>query len=431
MSKMTNFLNIERKELTFSLSMLAYFFLVITSFWIYKPLKKSLFVEFYTTHDLFSFGLSASQTELLAKTLNLVIAIIAVAVFSKLSKKYARQNLTLIFSSFFIICNILFSFFLNTPSSPVVWLYYLYGDLYSTLMVATFFAFLNDAVTPESSRRLYGLVGFGGVLGGVFGTTFVRVLIDNLSSSQWMYICIGILILIILFSQMAEKFSIQEETGSNSLEDKTVQKNELVKELKVILGNSYLLGIVSIVGIYEIVSTLMDFQFTSTVIHYLSGSEIGKQFSTVYAITNYVSMFIQFFLTSFVMTRFGVKAALLVLPMTCLLSSVGYLAMPILTMGSLLCIADNAFSYSINQSAKESLYVPLSKTEKYQAKAFIDIFIMRFAKVVAIGMSLGISYYFGSYESVRWLSLIVVVLIALWVYLAMFCGNKYTEICKE
>ena len=49
--------------------------------------------------------------------------------------------------------------------------------------------------------------------------------------------------------------------------------------------------------------------------------------------------------------------------------------------------ADNGFSYSINQSAKEALYVPTTREEKYKAKAFIDMFVQRFAKALAVGLS--------------------------------------------
>jgi len=39
--------DIRNGELPLALLMFGYFFLVITSFWILKPIKKSLFIEFY------------------------------------------------------------------------------------------------------------------------------------------------------------------------------------------------------------------------------------------------------------------------------------------------------------------------------------------------------------------------------------------------
>ena len=37
--------DIRKSELPFALLMFSYFFLIITSFWILKPIKKSLFIE--------------------------------------------------------------------------------------------------------------------------------------------------------------------------------------------------------------------------------------------------------------------------------------------------------------------------------------------------------------------------------------------------
>lgn len=118
--------------------------------------------------------------------------------------------------------------------------------------------------------------------------------------------------------------------------------------------------------------------------HYLQGPAIGEHFSTVFAVTNVVSMVVQLVLTSFIMTRFGVGTALMVLPPAALGGSIGFAAFPALWMGSALNTIDSAFSYSINQSAKEGLYTSTTTDEKYKAKAFIDMFVQRFAKAVRL-----------------------------------------------
>ena len=96
-------------------------------------------------------------------------------------------------------------------------------------------------------------------------------------------------------------------------------------------------------------------------------------------------------------------------------------------MGSLLNTADNAFSYSINQSAKEALYVPTTREEKYKAKAFIDMFVQRFAKAIAVGVSLGITSVFTDFSSVRWLSVFTVVMIGFWMMAARYAGRHFRE----
>ena len=193
----------------------------------------------------------------------------------------------------------------------------------------------------------------------------------------------------------------------------------------------YLLSIVAIVGLYEVISTIMDFQFTATIAHYLSGPEIGAQFALVFSITNWVSLLVQLFLTGFVMSRFGIGIALLVLPCAIAMGSSAFLLFPMLWLGSLLNTVDNGFSYSINQSAKEALYVPTTPAEKYRAKAFIDMFVQRFAKAVAVVISLGITFLFTDFSSLRYLGILTLALVVVWIIAARYAGRQFRELEAE
>jgi ATP:ADP antiporter, AAA family len=437
MNRIKTIVDIRKNEWPLALLMFTYFFLVITSFWILKPIKKALFITYFETSgvDLFSWHLQAPQAELIAKILNMFVAFIAVVVFSWISKKFHKQQLTFIFSAFFIVSYILYSFTINNPVDLTVWTFYLFGDLFSTLMVATFFTFLNDSVTPNKAKRLYGLIGLGGVVGGVFGTTFLRVFIDQMSKSGWLFICAIIAILIIVIAYFAGKLVDREEkliiSKPLEVEVKKSTGNPALEGALLVFRSKYLLSIVAIVGLYEILSTIMDFQFTSTVFHYLSGDAIGRHFSTVFVITNWVSMFVQLFLTSFIMRKYGLAIALAILPIMILLGSAGFMIFPVLMMGSMLNTADNGFSYSINQSAKETLYVPTTREEKYKAKAFIDMFVQRFAKAIAVGISLLITTTIKDFSSIRWLSLVTVIIVVLWLMAVRYAGRKFNELTAE
>ncbi len=203
--------------------------------------------------------------------------------------------------------------------------------------------------------------------------------------------------------------------------------NPAFEGARLVFRSTYLLSIVAIVGLYEMVSTIMDFQFSATVSHYLDGPEIGAHFASVFAFTNWIALFVQLFLTSFVMTRFGVGVALLFLPVAALLGSAGFFVAPVLLLGSALNTCDNGFSYSINQSAKEVLYVPTSREEKYKAKAFIDMFVQRFAKAVAVGLSLLITTLASGFGSLRWLSLLTLVILTLWLTAVRYVGRRFRE----
>ena len=425
-------MNIRREEWPQALLMFSYFLLVIATFWILKPIKKGLFLDYYreSGFDLASWHFDAAQAELLAKVLNMVVAVVAVTVFTILARSFQRQQLTSIFSIFFVICFIVYSFLLNSAGDWTVWSFYLFGDLYSTLMVATFFAFLNDSVTSDKAKRLYGLIGLGGVAGGPLGATAKFAL--DVSDGTWMWLCTAVAALIVVVAIAAGRYvdvSAPVKPKETPPADKGNQpaENAAIEGAKLVFRSRYLLSVVAIVGLYEMVSTIMDFQFSATVLHFLEGDELKNHFDKVFTFTTWVAFFVQLLLTSFVMTRFGVGVALLFLPVAAMLGSVGFLIAPVLLVGSFLNTADNGFSYSINQSAKEALYVPTTRDEKYKAKAFIDMFVQRFAKVLAVVLSLVVSSAVAGFESVRWLSLATLLILVLWIMAARYAGRAFKE----
>lgn len=436
-SPLRAFLDVRRGEWGLALSMFGYFFLVITTFWILKPLKKSVFVAHYEEAglDLFGWHLEAAQAELIAKVLNMVVAAIAVVVFTALSRHLKRERLTLAFIAFFAVTLAGYALVLHSVDDLVAWSYYLYGDLYTTLMVATFFAFLNDSVTPKAAKRLYGVIVLGGVAGGAFGSSVLKIWIDDIDRGTWMWICLGAQIAIALCATNAGRLVRERppEEASDAVPPPapTSDGNPAIEGARLVFRSPYLLSIVALVGLYEIVSTILDFQFTSTIVHYLDGDAIGAQFATIYLISNVASLVVQVFLTTALMNRFHLSVPLLVTPLVIAAASVGFFVLPILWIGSLLNTADSAFSYSINQSAREALYTPVSRDEKYKAKAFIDMFVQRFAKALAVGVSLVITTAFADFGTVRWLSAIVLAVVAVWIVAARYAGKRFRELSHE
>jgi AAA family ATP:ADP antiporter len=430
---------IHEGEWSFVILMFSYFFAVITTFWILKPIKKALFIDYYKIgghhFDLFGWQLSGPQAEMIAKVGNMVVVFFAALVFTWLANTLRRQQLTYVFAAFCLVVLLMYRALLPDAGELTVWSFYIFGDLYNSLMVATFFAFLNDSVSPLDARRLYGPIILGGVTGGAFSSFFVRTQIENFEPSDWALICAGIMVLIAVLAGAAGGWVTRrgEPTVSESpaLEEKKKRSSVAFKGARLVLRSRYLLAIVGLVGIYEIVSQLVNYQFTATVVHYVKGST-GSHFATVFAITNIVALLVQVFVTTNVMSRFGVKAALLVMPVLILGASGLFLLLPILWIGSSLSTIDNGLNYSINQSARESLYTPLSREEKYKAKAFIDMFLYRAGKVIAIGVALLLSVCVGEeFTVVRLLSFLTIALVAAWVGIASFAGNRFRAMTEN
>jgi AAA family ATP:ADP antiporter len=431
MKKLRELFDIRAKEVLPTLLMSAYFFLVITSFWILKPIKKSLFLRSYKAAPLALWGtvFEGARAEQLAKMLNMAVAAFAAMLFVYLSSRFRRERLSHVFSLLVLCALAGFAQVVDQPSESVVWLFYLFGDLFNMLMVASFFAFQNDITSPALARRTYSTVVLGGVLGGVFGSTILKVRIGEFKTSSWVWICFAMVVMVMIIASVVGRVSRAEAKGE--AESPMLSRFDTragVAGAHVVARSPYLLSIVVLVTLYELISAVLDFQFSATITHFLDEKAIDEHLATVFMITNWMSLAVQLLATSWVMRKLGVAAALSVLPLSVLAVSSGFVLMPGLWVGSFLSIADNALNYTMNQSARESLYVPTTAHEKYQAKAFIDVFVQRTAKVLGLLLILVLDGVVAkNYSFVRLLSVFVLILGFVWLRHARKAGGRFEQ----
>lgn len=413
-----------------------YFFLVISVFWLLKPIKKTLLTTFYTEDNpllLFGSSFDGAEAEQLAKVLNMFVALGASVAFTMLYRRFRGQSLVTVIACFFAVCLAVFSVGI-VPTNPLsVWSFYLFGDLWNTMMLATFFSFLSDITVVDEAKRIYGFIGLGGVIGGMIGSSTSGFLLRSLGVAPLLAIAVVLSLFIIMISQYVGR-NLDSHAAAEHLPARQKEKQvSLLYGIQLVMRSRYLLAILAMVGLYEIVSTIMDFQFTQGILAHAKAegwdsATIGAFFGKIFGLTNLVALTIQLFLTGLILRRGGVTVALMVLPFIAMFSSLGFLAVPVLLTASTLSVVDNGFNYSINQSARESLYLPLKESEKYCAKGFIDMFIQRAAKALAVLINLTIPALVGTgLGGIRALSVVTMLLLGLWLWLALFAGREFEQ----
>ncbi|PQJ34152.1 hypothetical protein BSZ35_05640 [Salinibacter sp. 10B] len=431
------FFDIRREEWPTALALSFFFFLVIAVFWVFKPIKRGLMLTFYDDRAfrLFGFYIEAfggAEAEQVGKTLNMIVVYGVVVLFTILVRRFKRQQVVYIFCALLTAGTIIFSFAITDLDAPTVWGFYVFGDIFNSIMVASFWAFTNDVIRPQQSKRLYGLIGLGGVLGGLVGATYVSTRVDVLGRQSLLW---GAALAIVAVAGIAYYVNRREGGVSNQeapdAGTEVASTSAVFEGAKIVFQSKYLLAILGIIGLYEIVSNIVDYQLAKAIeMAVASGVNYDAAFGFVGVLTNVVSVGVQLFLTSFVMKRFGIGTALLFLPVAILMGSVAYLAVPFLGAAVFMSVSDNSLNYSINQSAKEALYTPTSRDAKYKGKAFIDMFVQRFAKVVAVGLNLAFAAFVGA-AGARWLSVASIVVLIAWIMLVRFAGGQFTERAEE
>ena len=110
------------------------------------------------------------HVELYAKLSNIGVAMLAVVVFTALYDRFGSRRLIPTLCDIFVVPLLGFAAALSggrVPAPSLNWSSYLFGDAWSTVWVTTFWAYLSELTLTEQSKRLYGLIGAGGVIGGL------------------------------------------------------------------------------------------------------------------------------------------------------------------------------------------------------------------------------------------------------------------------
>ena len=424
--------------------MALFFFLTTATFWALKPMKRGLLISYHKEHPLEFLGahLGGAQAEQLAKVVNVLAALVLAMIFSHLSRRLGPRYIVAVFCAIFIVAFFGFANLLGSGGAVTIWSFYTFGDMFNTLMVTLFWALMHDSIDANAAKRLYGVVGMGGIMGGLVGATLVRSTVGTLGRENVLLLCIvpTVLMGIIGFLYARHNESRRAKSVQRDISSKPettapaapkAHDRSLFSGLWRLASSRYLLAICLLVAFYEIASSIVDFQLGAMVERYVSDSlERDRFFGLIAQAQGVLSMLVQLFLTGLLMRRFSIGAALLVLPGAILCGSVGFLLLPTLSFAALMAVSDNSMNYSINQSAKEALYVPTMVEDKYEAKAFIDMFVQRLAKVIAVALNLGLVAYV-SMEQVRWLSVASIVVLVLWIGVIRFAGRHFEHLANE
>ncbi len=427
---LTNVFALKKEDWRKAIPLSFYFFLVIVTFWVLKPMKRGVMINYFgdSPINLFGFSFHGAQVEQFGKVLNVFAAYLVVILFTWLVKRFPRHYLVLIFASLFSALFLLYSYLLQHLNTPIVFSFYVLGDIFNTVMVALFWAFTNDIANPEEAKRTYGVIGLGGVVGGFIGATIVARNVEDVGRPFLLIGCILPMILVVVLAFIVERWVSEEKRGRKTAAEPS-KTSEVWEGAKLVFNSKYLLAIAGLVLLYELTSNVIDFQL-ATVVEAKIPEELKKDafFATVGQYTGIASILIQLFLTSWVMRRFNVKAALALLPIAIFFSSLGFFIFPVLAFVAAMSVSDNSMNYSINQCAKETLYTPTPPNIIYMAKAFIDMFVQRFAKVLSVILNLAFVSLVG--QNIRWLSLVTLGMVTGWYGLISYLGNEFKKKTK-
>lgn len=394
------------------------FFLITTSHYLIKPVRNALFVERVGADNL------PYVYIVTALVIGLLISWYARHVVDRLRPRW----LIPVTYGFLAANLVLFSWLLRYESLAISATFYIWGKLYPVLIVSQFWLMMNAMFEPRQARRLFGFVGAGGILGGIAGGLLAGATAEVVGTED---LLLASAVVITLSAAVAMYLHPKAAIVTRPAGTAGASGDEPVRSAaRIVRESPHLRAISVILTLAIIVSTVVDWQLNKAVELFVPGADAKTAFfGRFFALLNGASLLVQVVLTSYVLKRFGMGIALLLLPLGLLTGAVGVLVHPSLWMAALAKGADGTLRYSLDQSTRELLFLPVPHALKARAKPFIDVSVQR-SGTGAAGVLILLATSMGEVPF-QYMSLLSIAAIAVWIGAIAVVKREYIGSIKR
>jgi ATP/ADP translocase len=432
---LSRFVEIKPGEEVIASLLFLYFFLIMFPYYIIKPVRDAKYLIEETSLRL-PFAYLATA----------IIMAFFVHIYTKLQIKVQRRKLITISLIFFTVTCFLSGMFFMRDLAWMPLFFWVWANIFIVVLLTQFWILVNDIFNPREAKRLIGFFGSGGLLGGILGGTLTGLLAWEIPD-YLLFIAAGMLVLCVLVGNQIfiwQKKNKPISANSNSInkaKNQETAKAGFIDSFNTVRKNYYLKLLAAVVTLTFVVATFIDWQFKTVIDVEVRMDLKMLYFGYIHAGLLVLPFLVQLLMTSNIIKRYGIRFALLLLPFVLLLCSLGIGFWPIFYLALAIKASDKSLSFSLNQSVRELLYIPVSPEVKNKAKIFIDMFLNRFAKGIGALILILLVYVYVVpeewVEEVIWkdkiklISIITVIFIGAWAFLSLRLSKEYTNIVKQ
>jgi AAA family ATP:ADP antiporter len=402
------FTEVRSGEGSTALLMFANVFLILCAYYFIKPLREGWIavsaiagLEKWEVKAYTSFGQS-------------VLLVFVIAGYSRLVNRWSRAKL-ISWATLFCMSNMVIFWFLqpdfffaNLPLSGIV--FYLWVGMFGVFVVAQFWAFAADLYTDEQGRRLIPLIAIGATAGAAFGAQITEFLVaggfaDLLQSvgagplaelARRFLVTKSLLLLALVPLGVSVAITRVVDRRAGSPGPPPPRANEsvfggvtLVLESRLLLAVGLITVLLNWVNtngenlLFSVVQDALSEQAASQAV--VGAREVAEFrqtgttafYGSFYKLVNLSALLLQAFVASRLLKYGGFAAILMLLPVVALASYGAMALLPILSVVKAMKVAENATDYSINNTARHVLWLPVSSDVKFKGKPTIDSLFAR------------------------------------------------------
>ena len=292
-----------------------------------------------------------------------IVLTLVIEIYSRLSKNRDLIQTTTISGLVFAFSLV---FIQNQLEGWVIPFLYVWMEVITVITITQFWILAADVFNPRQAKRLFGLLGAGGALAAIIIGSSIKYYVSLFGSENLLLATIGFLGIVILMANL-----IRPYRNTNELKNHSTKKDKKQQSDK--LFTPYLKSLAIIIGLAAIVSRIIDYQFKMTAVAVFPlQDDLVSFFGKYYAITGFATMIIQLFITSRLLSRFGVLIAILILPISLMIGSLGFFLSPILAAVFLSKFSDQVFKFTVHNASIQLFWIPIKNTIKTKLKPIIE-----------------------------------------------------------
>ena len=291
--------------------------------------------------------------------------------------------------------------------------FYVWVSMFGLFVVAQFWTFAADIYTDERGRRLMPMIAIGATGGAAFGSSVVTPMVKGaeFGADVLLLAALAPLAVSIVLTRIVdgrEQTRKQVAPGGEAAPPPVKPKSR--GGLAMITTSRFLLAAAGITLLLNWVNTNGENLLYKVIVEFLQ-SEVAENgltdpgaieaftkdgvaafYGNFFTWVNAVALVLQALVASRLLKYGGFGAILLMLPVISLLSYATMALVPVLIVIKMMKVAENSTDYSINNTARNVLWLPATSEMKFKCKPAIDTIFVRLGDGFAAA-----TVWFGTY----------------------------------
>lgn len=408
-------IKVESHELTATLLSFAFVFVLMSAYFILRPVRDSLSSD-WNDEQLSWLWTSTFFFSLIAVT-------IYGAVISRVRFKFIVPSVYAFFAATFMGFYVLGSAY--EDNDLVNRAYYVWLSVFSLYHLSVFWTFMSGLYNKEQAKRLFSIIAMGASAGAIVGPAIPAFFADSIGNLNLLRIAAVLLLVPIPIILKLESLRIShlgnEDVQADLTKDKKLGGNPF-SGFKTFASNPYLLAIGLFILLYVVMNTFIYFELRKMMGDF--DREIRTQiWARIDLAVNSLAFLIALFATGRLATRVGMSATLALIPALMVGGWVVVALSPALAVLAGLQIARRAGNYAVTRPGREMLFTAVDADTRFKAKPVIDVVVYRGGDVITAWFYTALTATWGF--GLAGIAMVSAVIAALWAAAGIFLGRAY------